>query len=75
LIGLEFEAEKAGLDLEMSDEEIAKLEKTIYSIDSKLYGGLIKNNEEEVVISYDYLYGTYLIKKELFSHDENIRYE
>jgi hypothetical protein len=75
LISLEFEAEKAGLALEISDEEIIMLEKNIANIDSKLYGGLIRDNEDEVVISYEYLYGTYLVKKDDFSHDEHMRYE
>jgi hypothetical protein len=38
LLSLEFEAEKAGLDLEISDDEINKLEQELSSIDSKLYG-------------------------------------
>jgi hypothetical protein len=75
LLSLEFEAEKAGLDLEMSDEEVEKLEENLSNIDAKLYGGLIKDNPEEVVISYEYLYGTYLVKKDLFTAEQNNRYE
>lgn len=74
LLSLEFEAEKAGLDLEISDEEINKLEQDLSSIDSKLYGWLIKDNPQEVILAYEYAYGTYLMKKDAFSHEENERY-
>ena len=75
LMSLEFEAEKAWLDLEISDEEIHELEKKISNIDAELYGWLIRNNEDEVVISYEYLYGTYLVRKHKFNQEDNIKYE
>jgi hypothetical protein len=37
-LSLEFEAEKAGLPLELSDTEITKLEKNIHQIDANLFG-------------------------------------
>ena len=74
LMSLEFEAEKAGLDLDLSTEEINRLESEIASIDSKLYGWLIKDNPEEVIIAYEYSYGTYLKKKWEFTHEEDIKF-
>lgn len=74
LISLDFEAEKAGLDLGISDEEIHLLEQNIANIDAQLYGGFIKDNESEIVIAYEYLYGTFLHKRKLFNNEEMQKY-
>ena len=75
LISLDFEAEKAWLDLDISDEEIHLLEKNIANIDTQLYGWFIKDNESEIVIAYEYLYGTFLQKRDVLQHDEIQKYE
>ena len=75
LISLDFEAEKAGLDLNITDKEINILEENITQIDTQLYGWFIKDNDSEIVIAYEYLYGTFLQKRELFNHDELCKYE
>lgn len=75
LLSLEFEAEKAGLPLELSDTEITKLEKNIHQIDANLFGGLIRDNSEEVILSYEYVFWTYLVKKKLFTLEEKTRYK
>ena len=75
LISIDFEAEKAWLDLEFTDEEIEKIEDSIAWVDAKLYWGFIRDNEDEVVIAYEYLYGTFLQKRDLFSPEQLADYE
>lgn len=75
LMSIDFEAEKWWLDLEISDEEIDILEKNITNIDAELYWGFIKDNESEIIIAYEYLYGTFLHKKDILQHDEIQKYE
>ncbi|MCP4523912.1 MAG: DUF1704 domain-containing protein, partial [Candidatus Gracilibacteria bacterium] len=75
LLSLEFEGEKASIPLEMTKQEIDDLEQNIQDIDKNLYGGQIKNNEEEVILSYEYIYDIYGKRKDFLLEDERTRYE
>lgn len=75
LIALEFEVEKATGFLDLSEKQIEQIEDQLQEIDAQLFGWYIRNNPEEVVISYEYIYGVFLRNKEKFQHEELHRFE
>ena len=75
ILSLPFELEKAGIPLELDEEEIPELEKALLQIDSNLFWGLVKDNPEEVELSYDYFKHILLEKKENLSKEELLRLE
>ncbi len=75
LIAIEFEIEKATGYLDLSDEEIKQTEEQLQEIDSKLFGWFIRDNPQEVVISYEYIYGMFLRNRDKLQHDDLHRFE
>jgi hypothetical protein len=71
LLGLNFEAEKAGLILNKTVEEIAELEKEIHKYETQLFGWEICDNQQEVVLAYEYIYNKFIDYKELLSIEQS----
>lgn len=75
LLALEFEMEKATGSIHLQAEEIQELENQLQEIDAKLFWGFIRNNPQEVIISYEYIYWVFLRNKQLFQKDQLHRFE
>lgn len=74
LIALEFEIEKALGTLDYSEDEITKIDEQLKQIDMNLFGWLIRDNSQEVIISYEYIYNVFLAHKDKFTQEEKIRF-
>lgn len=75
LLSLPFELEKAGVPLDLDEEEISELEKVLLQIDSNLFWGQVKDNPEEVELSYDYFKHILLDKKNNLTKEEQCKLE
>lgn len=75
LNGLPFEIEKAWFDHHLSKQEIKDIEKKQDEIDKKLFWWKIKDDPEEVVLAYEYIYGLYIQNKKNLNEREQKKYE
>ncbi|MDD2907682.1 MAG: hypothetical protein PHH98_03500 [Candidatus Gracilibacteria bacterium] len=75
LNGLVYEDVKAGIKRNISEKREEKIDKKQRNLDKKLFGGEIKDNEEEVGLCYNHLYNIYLENKSKLTNDEIQRLE
>lgn len=75
LIWLPFELEKAGMVLNMPEEELKDRVKGLEDLESKNFWGNVRDNQVEITACYENLLWFYTDKKDLLSIDEQTRYE
>ncbi|MFK7779851.1 MAG: hypothetical protein QM490_01775 [Candidatus Gracilibacteria bacterium] len=75
LNAIHFEIEKAGFDLGLLKEEEEQIEKQQEELDSKLFGGKIKDNPNETILSYEYIFEIYSKNIEKLDTEEQKRFE
>ena len=74
ITGLPFEAEKAGVPHEFSQEEISERVKKLEEIEKKLFGWNVSENEYEAQWSYNNLSDLFQTKKEKLTSEEQERF-
>lgn len=75
LAWLDFELEKAWIDLKISKEEENEKEEEIQAYDKALFWWKIKDNPEETKMSYEYIIEKYHKNKDKLNKEEQRRFE